>query len=237
MSNYSSSLKYGRETIVFEVVYTTRKTMEIAVHPDAKVIVKAPAGTAAGRIAARVAKRARWIRRQITYFQQFIPRTPPRQYAGGETHLYLGRQYRLKIKKGKKSDVKLKGAYFEISTADHKSIENVKGLIDQWYKDHALKIFIQRLEMCFEKAKSLKVPLPNIRLRKMSKRWGSCSQTGYILLTPELIKAPLYCIDYVIMHELCHLKDHTHSHKYYRLLAKYMPDWERRKERLERAVV
>lgn len=89
MSNYSSSLKYGRETIVFEVVYTPRKTMEIAVHPNARIIVKVPIGTAADKISARLAKRARWIRKQLNYFQQFIPRTPPRQYAGGETHLYL----------------------------------------------------------------------------------------------------------------------------------------------------
>ncbi|RJQ14459.1 MAG: M48 family peptidase [Nitrospiraceae bacterium] len=236
-TNYSSSLKYGRDHIAFEVIYTKRKTMEIAVHPDAIVIVKAPTGTAVNKIAARLAKRARWIRKQLNYFQQFIPCTPPRQYAGGESHLYLGRQYRLKIRKAKKSDVKLKGAYFEISTPDHKSRETVKGLIDQWYKEHALRIFTQRLEICFEKAKGLKVPLPNIQLRKMSKRWGSCGTAGYILLNTELIKAPLYCIDYVIMHELCHLKDHTHSHKYYRLLAKFMPDWQRRKERLESAAV
>lgn len=237
MSNYSSSLKYGTEHIVFEVVYTTRKTMEIAVHPDARIIVKVPTGISADKIAARLAKRARWIRKQINYFQQFIPCTPPRQYVGGETHLYLGRQYRLRIRKRKESYVKLQGAYFQISTPSHTSREIVKGLIDQWYKEHALRIFTQRLEICFEKASGLKVPCPNIQLRKMSKRWGSCSKTGYILLNTELIKAPLYCIDYVIMHELCHLKDHTHSHKYYRLLAKFMPDWERRKERLERAAL
>ncbi len=237
MSNYNSSLKYGGEHIALEVVYTKRRTMEIAVHPDLRVIVKAPTGISADKIAARLVKRARWIKKQLSYFQQFIPRTPPRQYAGGETHLYLGRQYRLKISKGEKSDVKLKGACFQISTPDQKNRQYVKSLIDDWYKKHARKIYTQRLEICFEKAKSLKVPLPNIQLRKMSKRWGSCSKAGYILLNTELIKSPLYCIDYVIMHELCHLKDHTHSQKYYRLLAKFMPDWERRKERLERAVV
>lgn len=235
--NYSGSFKYGRDHIAFEVIYTKRKTMEIAIHPDARVIVKAPTGISADKIAARLVKRARWIRKQLNYFQQFVPRTPARQYVGGETHLYLGRQYRLRIRKGKESDVKLKGACFQISTPDHTSRETVKGLVDDWYKEHARKIFDQRLEICFEKAKGLKVPLPNIQLRKMSKRWGSCSQDGYILLTPELIKCPLYCIDYVIMHELCHLKDHTHSHNYYKLLAKFMPDWVRRKERLERALV
>ena len=237
MNNYSSSLKYGKEHIAFEVVYTKRKTMEIAVHPDTIVIVKAPIGTAADKIAARLAKRARWIRKQLNFFQQFVPRTPPRRYVGGETHLYLGRQYRLKIRNGNEGNVKLKGAYFQISTPDPKNKENVKGLIDQWYKAHALRIFTQRLEICFKKAKSLKVPLPNIQLRKMSKRWGSCSKAGNILLNTELIRAPLYSIDYVIMHELCHLKIHTHDNGYYKLLSKHMPDWERRKERLEKAVI
>ena len=237
MNSYSSSLKYGGEHIAFEVVYTERKTMEIAVHPDAKIIVKAPAGTSSDRIAARMAKRARWITKQLNFFQQFVPRTPPRRYVGGETHFYLGRQYRLKIRKRTGNDVKLKGAYFQISTPDSQNREVIKGLIDDWYKEHARKIFVQRLEICFEKAKSLKAPFPNIRIRKMSKRWGSCSKAGDILLNSELVKAPLYCIDYVIMHELCHLKVHTHSNSYFRLLSKYMPDWERRKERLERAVI
>ena len=126
MNNYSSSLKYGRDHIAFEVIYANRKTMEIAVHPDAGVIVKAPAGTSSDRIAARMAKRARWIRKQLNYFQQFVPRTPPRRYVGGETHLYLGRQYRLKIRKRNDSDVKLKGAYFQISTPDSKNREVIK---------------------------------------------------------------------------------------------------------------
>ena len=237
MNNYNSSIKYGRERIAFQVIYTERKTMEIAIHPNAKVIVKAPTETATDRISAKMVKRARWIKKQLNFFQQFDPRTPPRQYVGGETHLYLGRQYRLKIKKGGKSDVKLKGAYFQISTPAPKHRETIKGQIDNWYKEHAQNIFSQRLEICFKKAKSLKVPFPKIQLRRMRKRWGSCSKVGDILLNTELIKAPLYSIDYVIMHELCHLKVHTHNNGYYKLLSKYMPDWERRKERLERVIV
>ena len=68
----------------------------------------------------------------------------------------------------------------------------------------------------------------------MSKRWGSCSKSGDILLNMELVKASLSSIDYVIMHELCHLKVHTHNNGYYRLLSKYMPDWKERKKRLEK---
>lgn len=234
MTNYSSSIIYGKEKISFEVFYGNRKTMEIAVHPDARVIVKAPKGTAPEIIGGRIAKRARWIRKQIDYFRKFGPRTPSRRYVGGETHLFLGRQYRLKIRKQNKDKIKLKGAYFYVMTPDPDNTQKVKALLDAWYKEHARTIFSRRLEECYRHTKKLNIPLPQIKLRKMSKRWGSCSKSGDILLNTTLVRASVYCIDYVIMHELCHLKVHTHNNGYFKLLSKYMSDWERRKERLER---
>lgn len=237
MSATCGSVEYGKEKIFFAVVYTDRKTMEIAVHPDARVIVKAPRGTLFETIRNRVAKRARWIRKQITYFRKFEPHTPSRRYVGGETHLFLGRQYRLKIKKQDKDEVKLKGAYFYVMTPDPDNTQKIKTLLDEWYKDHALAIFTRRLEECYRRAKKLNVPFPDIRLRRMSKRWGSCSKSGDILLNTALVKASVYCIDYVIMHELCHLKVHGHNNGYFKLLSKYMPDWEKGKERLERVFI
>ncbi len=237
MSTYSSKIVYGKGKISFQVMLTKRKTMEIAVHPNGIVIVKAPTGTLPEKIKARIVKRARWINKQIDYFKQFDPRTPSRYYVGGETHLYLGRQYRLKLKKRKQNEVKLKGSYFHVMTSDTNNKQIIKSLLDEWYKEHARSVFSRQLELSYAKAKNLKVPFPKIQLKEMSKRWGSCSKAGDIILNTNLIKAPLYSIDYVIMHELCHLKNHTHDKGYYKLLAKYMPDWERRKERLERAVV
>lgn len=237
MTDFSSSIIYGKEKISFNVFYADRKTMEIAVHPDVRadacVIVKAPKGTATEVIMARITKRARWIRKQIDYFRKFEPCTPSRRYVGGETHLFLGRQYRLKIRKQNNNDVKLKGAYFHVITPDPDDAQKVKDLLDVWYKEHARTIFSRRLERCYIRAKKLNVPFPNIRLRKMSRRWGSCSRSGDIILNTALVKASVYCIDYVIMHELCHLKVHTHNSEYFKLLSKYMPDWEKRKERLE----
>ncbi len=99
MSTYSSNITYGKGKLSFQVMFTERKTMEIAVHPDGKVIVKAPTGTMSDKIKVRIVKRARWINKQIDYFKQFDPRTPARHYVGGETHLYSGRQHRLKWKK------------------------------------------------------------------------------------------------------------------------------------------
>lgn len=237
MTNYRSGIKYGKEKIAFDVSHTTRKTMEIAVHPDIRVTVKAPKGTAPEVVQKRMAKRARWIKKQIDYFKRFEPRTPARCYVGGETHFFLGRQYRLKIKKQNSSEVKLKGGYFYIMTPSPNNTQKIRDMLFDWYKSRALAIFSTRLEECHKRAAKLKVPFPRLRLRKMVRRWGSCSKSGDILLNTALVKSPLFCIDYVIMHELCHLKVHKHNNGYYRLLSKYMPDWEKRKERLENVLL
>lgn len=237
MKAYKSSIAYGKEDIPFSVAFADRKTMGIAVHPDLRVVVKAPKGTSAEVIKNRVVRRARWIRKQINFFRRFVPRTPPRSYVGGETHLYLGRQYRLKIKKQQEGGVKLKGQFIHVMTPDPKKSRVVKRLLEEWYKEHAKLIYSHRLEICFKAARTLGVPFPKIQLREMMRRWGSCTRSGRILLNTTLIKAPLYCIDYVIMHELCHLKVHTHNNGYHKVLSKYMPDWEKRKERLEKVLL
>lgn len=198
--------------------------------------VKAPIETSLKNIKVRVRKRFRWITKQINCFKQFEPKTP-RRYAGGETHIFLGRQYRLKIIKDKEDGVKLKGAYFFVTTADPHDRQKIKNLLDTWYKYHARLIFTRRLEICLRAAKRLSIPSPNIKMRKLRKRWGSCGSFGDIILNTDLVKTPLYCIDYVIMHELCHKKIPYHNKKFYQLLAKYMPDWEKRKRRLEMAII
>jgi predicted metal-dependent hydrolase len=228
-----SNIEYNGETIPFEVQHVDRKTMEIAVHPDGRVVVKAPVGTTLEAIRTRVKRRALWIKRKLEYFRQFEPRTPPRQYVGGETHLYLGRQYRLKLVKSQNDEVKLKGAFFCVMTPRPDTANKVKTLLDEWYACHAKLIFQKRLAVCYESARGLKVPFPDISVRIMTKRWGSCGRLGRIVLNMALVKSSFFCIDYVIIHELCHLKIPNHNEKYYRLLTRYMPDWKKRKDRLE----
>jgi predicted metal-dependent hydrolase len=235
MNNFKDRYSYGKETISYEVRNVDRKSMEIAVYPDSSVIVKVPKGTTPSKVKIRIAKRARWIKKQIDYFGQFEPRVSARCYVGGETHFYLGRQYRLKITKRNNNEVKLKGSYFLVLTPN-KDPHKVKSLLEEWYQDHAKLVFNRRLELCYKSAKKLNVPFPNLQLRSMKKRWGSCSKAGKILLNTALIKAPLYCIDYVIMHELCHMKVNTHDNGYFKLLSKCMPDWKKRKERLEKCL-
>jgi hypothetical protein len=237
MKRNACAIVYGKQEISFETVPARRKTMEIAVHPDGKVVVKSPPGLSLDEVRQRVLNRARWISRQIAWFQQFQPRTPPRQYVSGETHLYLGRQYRLKLISGDRNHVRLERGRFVVTCRGEASPEKVRRLLDGWYLEKARMKFAESLDLCFSPFQRMGCKKPSLRIRRMKTRWGSLSHSGAMTLNRELIRAPRECIDYVITHELCHLKHKNHSPAFYRLLEQAMPDWEKRKHRLELAMV
>jgi len=237
MSSYTGLITYGKEDIVFDVLFVDRKTMELAVNPDSTVVVKAPIGTTEDEIERRIRKRARWLKKQLDYFRQFDPRTPPRRYIGGESHLYLGRQYRLKLIEGNANQVKLAKGYFWISCKDRNDPNKVKDLLESWYLEKAQCKFMESFERCWPDFERLDLGLPRLQIRRMKTRWGSLSHGGTLTLNLSLIRAPRECIDYVITHELCHLKHHDHGPEFYKLLEKVMPDWERRKHKLELALI
>jgi len=233
MNNFSGTITYGRGNIAFSFFHVERKTMEIAVHPDKRVIVKAPFGIDIEEIKKRIARRARWILKQQAFFRQFDPRTPARRYVGGETHLYLGRQYRLKISSGKDGKVKLKKGSFEIRMQGDVSSEKAKMLLDKWYKAKASTIFSESLDRCWVYFDKFFPAKPKIQIKRLKKRWGSLSAAGILTLNIDLIRAPRDCIDYVVIHELNHLRHRNHTPEFYRFLEKIMPDWQKRKHRLE----
>lgn len=237
MSLLHGSIAYAQETIAFNVVYVDRKTMEIAVHPDSMVIVKAPHGTDFAEVQKRVARRAGWIKRQLDYFRQFEPRTPGRSYVGGETHLYLGKQYRLKISSGEQDSVRLIRGHFHITVRGNATSDKVRSLLEGWYAGKAAERYNESFDRCWHCFAKLSPAQPRLQIRRMRKRWGSLSERGTLTLNTDLIRAPRECIDYVITHELCHLQQHDHGPGFYRLLEKVMPDWERRKQKLELALV
>ena len=237
MSISTGTIDYGKEQIHFSVLYSVRITLGIEVHPDGKVLVKAPAGTDPAEIQKRVYKRVRWILRQQHYFRQFDPRTPGRQFVGGETHLYLGRQFRLKIIKGSQDSVKLIRGYFRVELKSPPSSDRIKYLLDRWYVEKAATRFKENFDRCWPNFEKLNLTKPRLQISCMRKRWGSLSRSGILTLNTDLIRAPVACIEYVITHELCHIRFHNHSSDYYRLLGKVMPDWEKRKHKLELALV
>ncbi|MEZ5844817.1 MAG: SprT family zinc-dependent metalloprotease [Hyphomicrobiaceae bacterium] len=227
-------VEYGGQRIGYSARYSTRKTLAIFVHPDGAVEVVAPTGTSQTVIEQRLLRRARWVLQQRHYFEQFRPRTPERRYVGGETHLYLGRQYRLKIEIGNDDGVRLKGGYFRVTVRGEPSPERVRSLLSAWYREHADAKLAERFEAVMARFARIVPGTPSIAIRPMQRRWGSYSAKGRITLNVDLVRAPLPCIDYVIVHELAHGRHPNHGRAFFDLLSQMMPDWEKRKLALER---
>lgn len=225
------TITFGSRQIVFQIVYSDRKTLGITVKPDRQVFVKAPVDASLEKILEKVQKKAPWIIKQQNLFLSYQPISPDKKFIGGESHLYLGRQYRLKITIQKKESVRLKGQFFEVHTKDK---SRVKSLVNEWYIFQARRKLIEIALPLIEKFKKYKVNPDSIVLKQMPTRWGSCTPIGKIILNPELIKAPKGCIEYVIIHELCHLIHHNHSQQFIDLQTREMPDWEKWKSRLEK---
>jgi predicted metal-dependent hydrolase len=227
----TSSIQFGSKQIDFLLEFSNRKSLGITVKPDLSVLVKAPVDTSLEKVKEKLRKKAPWIIRQQSFFLYFHPKTPARKYISGETHLYLGRQYRLKIIQNNFESVKLKGKYIEAVVNDKTRVEQ---LVGSWYLQNAKSKFKMIAQPLIDNFKKYSIEPSSIVLRDMPTRWGSCTPKGKIILNPELIKAPKGCIEYVIIHELCHLVNHDHTQKFIDLQTKEMPDWEKWKMKLEK---
>lgn len=230
------SFSYGSEVIHYRVEWVrTRRTLGIEVYPDQSVVVRAPIGSPEHLVTARVRRRAGWICRQITYFKRFNPRTPTRQYLSGETHLYLGRQYRLKVLRGNQPSVKISRGLLTVTLAEVPSSERVEQLLRDWYRERAKEKFLEVVEQLLTRFRGYAPP--RLIVRTMRSRWGSMALTGTMTLNQKLIQTPRACIEYVVAHELCHYMHRNHDPAFFRALGRLMPDWEKRKERLELALL
>ena len=229
-------VQFGTRTIPFTIHYADRKSMGLQVHPDCTVHAIAPTDTTEADIIKRVKLKAGWILKQQDHFASFLPLTPARQFVNGETHLYLGRQYRLKKVPSASTQVKIYRGFIEVHTKSA-TVEAVEIVLQDWYKTKAKEVFAGLLGELIEKTPRFQNRRLSLHTKAMPTRWGSCSPSGRITLNSELVKAPKACIEYVIIHELCHLIYPNHNKKFFRLLSTLMPDWEKWKERLERSMV
>ncbi len=226
---------YGEHALVFSVSYRENLAGKLRIHvqPDQRVIVDAPPQTPITDIKQAVLKRARWIRNQLAKLETAHRYALHRQYVSGETHWYLGKRYLLKVREsGRDANiVKLLGRQLVVTIPDRKALF-VKQALNDWYRARALQVFERRLAVLCPDLNWVRT-MPEWQLRPMKKQWGSCSPKGRLSLNPMLVKAPRQCIDYVVIHELCHMKHHNHSEAYYALLSRRLPDWRERKQRLD----
>lgn len=225
--------KYGRSVIEFKLGFEERKNLAITVRPDKSVVLRAPVGASQQAIREKLEKRGKWILKQINYFDKFHPIQPARQYVPGETHCYLGRKYRLRVRKGRDESVLLSGRYFAIRTMKPKDRTRLKLLMLDWYATHAQTFLDQRMRKYSAELLEAGSKEIVVKYGVMKTRWGSCLGDNSLKLNVELIKTPLPCIDYVVVHELCHLIHPNHDKQFYRLLDRTIPDWRDRKAKLE----
>jgi len=175
-----------------------------------------------------------WIKKKLDYFDKLESILPPREYVNDEIHYYLGKPYRLKIQSGKKNEIKIIDGIFEIKLPNPDDKTKTRKIMLNWYSDRAKELLPERVLEYLSDFLKLGAGKPEIRFRRMKRCWGSCSNKNIIVFNTELIKASFYCMDYVVIHELCHLIHHSHNKKFYSLLQSKMPDWKERKKQLEK---
>jgi len=230
-------IQYGTSRIAYSLEFADRKTLGIKVHPDKSVQVIAPIDSTIDEVKQKVKSKAAWILKQQDFFLSFHPLTPERKFVSGETHLYLGKQYKLKIKEASSEDVKLHAGSLEVHVKDKTDKKRIERLIKAWYKEKADQHFVELFEKNKKLASNFHKKPTGLKYRWMDKRWGSCDKDGGIHLNLELIKAPKKCIEYVLVHELCHLVHLDHSRAFYELLEKLYPNWRETKNKLEKLMV
>jgi len=196
----------------------------MTVRPDKSVIVRVPLRTSLGDIREFVSRRAAWVVRAWREFDNRPP-LPSQSYESGAAFFFQGQGYGLVLERGAAEPVALRGGSLVVAVPDEHDVANIRRLIDAWYRDQALHIFREREIECHRRMEAEGLSLPPLAIRPMKSRWGSYSyRTGRITLNLNLIKAPVACLDYVIIHELCHMKVRHHGPRFWRFVERYVPN-------------
>lgn len=234
------TIEYSNKTINFQLEYKSVKNMNISVKPDQTVFVSAPVNATYDRVETFVREKARWILKQQSHFKSTKNvDDSKKEYVSGETFKYLGAQYRLKVRECKEKEfVEVYDKYIIIHTKKINDITRKQRLVSKWFRVEAFNRFNEALDEMYPLIQNIVDSKPQIEVKKMTKRWGSClRKRNTILLNLELIKAPVHCIEYVVLHELVHFKHKNHNKTFYDKLTVLMPDWKQRKEILDEEIV
>lgn len=231
------SFHHGDHSYDYSILFLPRRRKSIAIYvrPDASIEVRAPAQASYQQVHELMQKRAEWVVHHVNRILQASP-VLPHEYINGEAHYYLGQRYALQtIQADGAAQLTLSHERFVVQGRDVDAVR-VKTLLLAWYKQHAYQIFATRMQHIMDGMPWVN-QLPPLGVRLMRKQWGSCSSTGRININLNLVKAPYHCIDYVLAHELCHLREHNHSKSFYNLMEKYAPNWKEHKMNLDALAV
>ena len=216
--------------IGYRIRYKRRRTIGLYVLEDGTVEVRAPQACPPGLIRAFVADRAGWLQRVLTSrAQQLTPE--PARYDHGATHPYLGEQLQLELRPARRALVHRDGTSLVVQHP-RRDPDAVAGAVKHWYQRQAESVFLPLLEQWYPHLGLPAAKVPGLKVRTMRRRWGSCSSRGGINLNIWLLRAPIDCVEYVVIHELCHLREFNHGPRFHGWMDRLLPDWRERSGRL-----
>ena len=233
-------IEYANNVIDFIIKRKKVKNVNLNVKPDMTIEVTANDRVPLDFISDFVKSKGSWILKNVGQFKDVQPlKQSEREYVSGETFKYLGKQYRLRVQQSMEEEiVKYFRGFIYLYLMNADDVSRKAKLMDDWYREKAQMTFYESLEKMYPPVQKYGVEKPDVDVRLMKARWGSALiEKNTILLNTELIKAPKYCIDYVVLHELIHFKYNDHSENFYQMLFSLMPDWEKRKAILDEEVV
>lgn len=230
-------IQYGNRKIDFQIKRSNRrKTVGIKIDPRAGVVIYSPQSLGMDKIKDVVRKRAQWIIDKQEVIKKHSQLVSVKDFVSGEAFPYLGRQYRLKVIKSaseKQERCKLKNGRFMVEINRRlngkKTKENVRKALIGWYVEHAVDKIPERVRIY---ARRIGESPQKIEIKNHKRRWGSCSHYGVVRFNWKIIMAPVTVLDYVIVHELCHLICPDHSVRFWQKVQTIIPDYTNRREKL-----
>lgn len=227
------SFQYEDRTIEFALSHSRRKTIAITVEAPGQVSVKAPVGLSDDIIIKRVKSKTKWIIQKLNEVKNIKTVAIKKEFINGESFLYLGRNYSLQLTidtELKKSAVKLSNGKLMV-TAPTSDEELIRNALEAWYRNQAKEHIDERIKYYLP---IIGVEPNKITVKEQKKRWGSCSSKGNLNFNWKAIMAPSSVLDYIIVHELCHLIHLNHSRDFWNLVAAILPDYQNRREWLKK---
>jgi predicted metal-dependent hydrolase len=226
------TIQYGNSLLQYSIIRSNRrKTSEIIVGNDG-IVVRAPFDKPLPDIEGIVEAKKKWIFRKRLDFEAKQDERRNTKYANESGLFYLGRNYPLKILSlaGRNELVLSEGVFTLESKSTNPSPEQIRSIYLKWLRPRAVKFLDSKVR---QHSEELKVSHSRVVIKNLKNRWGSATKNGVLNINVHLMKAPERVIDYIVLHELCHLRIKNHSHRFWQLLRAHMPDYQERKEWLE----
>lgn len=205
---------------ISEILRSRRRTISIEVKDDARVVVRAPYHARAGEIDDFVGKKGVWISRAVDTIKKRQSEKPCNTFSTGESYYYLGEGRPLLVEHGGRRALVFNGSF--ILSPDHRA--RAKEFFTAWYREEASRVIRERLEIYSLRAG---LDFTGVKITGAAKRWGSCARSGDLTFTWRLVMAPLEVIDYVVVHELSHLKEMNHSRRFWANVEALLPEYKR----------